>query len=171
MPKVIRKEVVFPDPIEKVWHALTDPQALAEWLMPNNFKPVAGHKFNFHIDPMGPMLGIVECEVVEVEPPRRLVYTWVMRPSKPDRPRHAPMTLTWTLEPVGSGTRLTLVQTGAEAMNWFFRLSMNMGWSRYLKKLMPLVLRNIRDGRFTPGAVPRKMRCYGTKTVPDGYAK
>ena len=36
-PRVIRKEIFLPHPPEDVWLALTDPQALAEWLMPNNF--------------------------------------------------------------------------------------------------------------------------------------
>ena len=57
-PRTVRKEVFLPHPPEDVWLALTDPQALAEWLMPNNFEPVAGHKFRFHVDPMpGPYPG------------------------------------------------------------------------------------------------------------------
>ena len=32
-----------------------------------------------------------------------------------------------------------------------------------------LMLRNVKDGRFTPGAITK--RDYGTKTVPPGYAK
>jgi hypothetical protein len=36
-------------------------------------------------------------------------------------------------------------------------------------KLLPRVLRNVKDGRFTPGAITK--RDYGTKTAPQGYAK
>jgi len=69
-PRTLRKEVFLPHPPEDVWLALTDPQALAEWLMPNNFEPVAGRKFRFHVDPMpGPYPGGSECEVLEVEVP------------------------------------------------------------------------------------------------------
>src|SRR5260370_5600951 len=51
-PRTLRKEVFLPHPPEDVWLALTAPQALAEWLMPNNFEPVVGRKFRFHVDPM-----------------------------------------------------------------------------------------------------------------------
>jgi len=71
-PQTIRKEVFLPHPPEDVWLALTDPQALAEWMMPNNFEPVVGRKFRFHVDPMpGPYPGGSECEVLEVDAPRR----------------------------------------------------------------------------------------------------
>jgi uncharacterized protein YndB with AHSA1/START domain len=62
-PRSIRKEIFLPHPPEDVWAALTDPQALAEWLMPNNFEPVVGRKFRFHVDPMpGPYPGGSECQ-------------------------------------------------------------------------------------------------------------
>ena len=46
-PQTIRKEVFLPHPPEDVWLALTDPQALAEWLMPNNFEPGSAGSFGF----------------------------------------------------------------------------------------------------------------------------
>ena len=46
---------------------------------------------------------------------------------------------------------------------------MNMGWGRMINKLLPKVLRNVKDGGFIPGAITK--RDYGTKTVPPGYAK
>jgi uncharacterized protein YndB with AHSA1/START domain len=39
--------VTYPHPPEKVWRALTDPQAIAQWLMKNNFEARVGHKFQF----------------------------------------------------------------------------------------------------------------------------
>ena len=35
----------FPHPVEKVWQALTDPDALREWLMENDFEPRIGKRF------------------------------------------------------------------------------------------------------------------------------
>jgi uncharacterized protein YndB with AHSA1/START domain len=35
----IRTDSFFPHPPEKVWRALTDPELLASWLMPNDFEP------------------------------------------------------------------------------------------------------------------------------------
>ncbi|HEX9894799.1 MAG TPA: SRPBCC domain-containing protein [Gemmatimonadales bacterium] len=169
MSKVIEKSVFFPHPPEAVWVALTDKQALAEWLMPNDFEPRVGHRFRFMVDPGPGFSGVSECEVTEADPPRRLVYTWVVVPKDPAKPKPPPMTLTWTLAPEGRGTRLRLYQTGAEVLNWWWRFSMNHGWTRMLEKLLPRVLGNVRDGRFTPGAI--RKRDYGTRTVPAGFAK
>jgi len=168
-PHTIRKEVFLPHPPEDVWVALTDPQALAEWLMPNNFQPIVGRKFRFHVDPMpGPYPGGSECEVVEVDAPRRLVYTWTCL--RKDQTKSAPpTTVTWTLTPEPGGTRLVLEHTGLEHESLWLRFSMNMDWGRMLKKLLPLALRNVKGSHFTPGAITK--RDYGTKTVPPGFAK
>lgn len=166
--KRLRKEVTHPHPPEKVWAALTDARALAEWLMPNDFEPVEGRTFQFRVDPMLSFQGIVDCEVLEVDPPRRLVYTWVSRMK--GKPPHDPMTLVWTLEPVEGGTRLALEQSGLENLSLWWRFSMKMGWGRMLKTLLPKVLGNVSDeGVFTPGAVTK--RDYGIESVPDDFAR
>jgi len=48
----ITLEQTYPHPPERVWRALTDSAALAEWLMPNDFEPRVGHKFRFRSKPM-----------------------------------------------------------------------------------------------------------------------
>jgi uncharacterized protein YndB with AHSA1/START domain len=168
---MLRKEVHLPHPPEDVWTALTTPEAIAEWLMPNDFKPIVGHKFRLQVDGFWRFSGINECEVLEVDPPRRLVFNWVVVPTDPEAKRHEPMVLTWTLEPVEDGTKLVLEQTGLENIHWFYRFSMTMGWGRYMKSLMPKVLANIKDGKFTAGAVPLKKRCYTVKKIPDHLAR
>jgi uncharacterized protein YndB with AHSA1/START domain len=73
----IRTETFYPHAVARVWRALTDPVALAAWLMPNDFQPVLGHRFTFRTEPVLPYFdGIVHCEVVELDPPRSLAYTW-----------------------------------------------------------------------------------------------
>lgn len=166
--KRLRKEVVYDHPPEAVWTALTDARALAEWLMPNNFQPVEGQRFQFRVDPMLSFQGIVDCEVLAVDPPRRLVYTWVSRMK--GKPPHEPMTLEWTLEPLNGGTRLVLEQSGLEHLSLWWRFSQRMGWGRMLKTLLPRVLENVSDdGAFQPGAITK--RDYGTRTVPGDFAK
>jgi len=117
-------------------------KALAEWLMPNNFEPVVGRKFRFHVDPMpGPYPGGSECEVLEVDAPRRLVYSWACL--RKDQTKQPPLTkVTWTLTPEPGGTRLTLEHSGLEHESFWLRFSMNMGWGRMVRKLLPRVLRN-----------------------------
>ena len=60
-------DAIFPHPPERVWRALTDRDELALWLMPNDFLPVIGHKFEFRVKPQWGWRGIVDCEVLEVD--------------------------------------------------------------------------------------------------------
>src|SRR3974390_1680812 len=66
---VIEREI--PHPPEKIWHALTQPHLIEEWLMKNDFKPVVDHKFNLRGD-----WGAVDCQVLKVDPHKTLTYTW-----------------------------------------------------------------------------------------------
>ena len=167
----IRKERFFPHPPEDVWVALTDPHALAEWLEPNNHQPVVGHKFEFRCDAgrCGP--GVTECEVVEAERPRRLVWSWVHRYKDPKRPKANPMTVTWMLTPKDGGTLLTLEHSGAENIDWLTRNMMRIGWGFMMKKMIPRVLNNVVGGRFTPGAIPLHKRYYTCATVPKEFVR
>ncbi|WP_281888719.1 SRPBCC domain-containing protein [Paenibacillus sp. YYML68] len=67
----------FSSTIDKVWAALTDSATLAKWVMDNDFKPIVGHRFQFRQQPQGAWDGVIHCEVLEVDAPRRLSYTWV----------------------------------------------------------------------------------------------
>lgn len=167
----IRKERFYPHPPEDVWAAITDAHALAEWLEPNNHQPVVGHKFQFRCDPGICGSGVTECEVLEADAPRRLVWSWVHVPSKPNRTRSEPMTIAWTLIPQGGGTLLILEQTGAENIDWLTRNMMRIGWGYMIKRLIPRILSRVQAGQFTPGAIPLEKRYYKCKTVPDEYVR
>jgi hypothetical protein len=62
-----------------------------------------------------------------------------------------------------------LEHAGFEHEGFWLRFTMKMGWGRMITKLLPRVLRQVKEARFTPGAIRR--RDYGTKTVPPGFAK
>lgn len=97
-------------PIERVWHALTDSAMLSKWMLfkSNDFKPVVGHAFQFR-EASG-WDGVVDCEVIEVDEPHRLSYTWVSG-GENDQPHST--VVTWTLtEAEGGVTRLHLEQSG-----------------------------------------------------------
>jgi uncharacterized protein YndB with AHSA1/START domain len=61
------------EPPEQVWKALTVPELLADWLMPNDFRPQPGRHFTFQ---GGPGSARIDCEVMAVEPCRLLRYSW-----------------------------------------------------------------------------------------------
>ena len=91
---------------ERVWRALTDPNALADWLLPGTFRPRIGHRFRFTRRTADRRLQKIRCQVVELDAPYRLAYTWQAENDV------LPTLVTWTLEPTEEGTRLRLEHTG-----------------------------------------------------------
>ena len=63
---VVEREM--PHPPEKIWRALTQTSLMQEWLMKNDFQPVVGHKFSFRSTPVPNWDGLIDCEVLVVEP-------------------------------------------------------------------------------------------------------
>jgi uncharacterized protein YndB with AHSA1/START domain len=106
---------------DRVWRALTEPALLERWLMPNDIAPTVGHRFTFRTAPAPGFDGVVHCEVVEADEPRRLVYTWRGGPIE--------TIVTWILEdtPAG-GTRLSLIQDGFRPEDGFTYQMLEMGW-------------------------------------------
>ena len=50
MKRDLKFDRFYPHPPDRVWKALTDPQALARWYMDNDFQPVVGHRFQFRTE-------------------------------------------------------------------------------------------------------------------------
>ena len=100
--------------------------------MPNDIAPVVGHRFNFRTQPMGDWNGVVDCEVLEVIPEKKLVYTWNGGSAKNDGYGHKlETTVTWTLEPQTSGaTTLKLVHHGFHPDDFAYRVMGQGGGSR-----------------------------------------
>lgn len=145
----------YPHPVVKVWRALTDPRILSAWLMPTDFVPELGREFCFRCEPVPPEFegqwgGIVKCRVLEIEPQRRLSYTW--EDSWAWAHFAAPSVVTWSLEPVDSagggaaGTRLTLVHSGFRGPGTArLRDMLSGGWAPMLRDLLPRALGELRD--------------------------
>ncbi|RWQ19531.1 SRPBCC domain-containing protein [Mesorhizobium sp.] len=112
----IEFECELPEPPEKVWRALTVPDLLAAWMMPNDIKPDFGGRFAF-ARPDAP----IECEILDAEPERLLRYSWRERPAPGNtaHPLDSPMDslmdsiVTFTLDrTVSGGTHLRIVHDG-----------------------------------------------------------
>jgi uncharacterized protein YndB with AHSA1/START domain len=123
--------VRYPYPAEQVWAALTSSEALAAWLMPNDFKPVPGHQFTFQTKPAPGFDGIVHCEVLEIDPPHRMAWSWAG--GKIDT------TVTFTLAPDGQhATRLRLRQVGFHGLSGqLTRRILAGGYPRILGQRLP----------------------------------
>lgn len=102
MLRDLKKEVFYPYPPQRVWQVLTNRRALAAWLMENDFEPHVGHKFRFQESTLPGLDETIDCEVIELEEPKRLSYTWQ------DKFMPKPSIVTWILEPQEGGTQLRL---------------------------------------------------------------
>jgi uncharacterized protein YndB with AHSA1/START domain len=135
--KTIHVEYDLAHPPAKVWRAITEPALVAAWLMPNDLEAKVGHAFTFQAPPMPGWDGVVECEVLAVEPERLLRYSW--RGGAPGS--RLDSVVTWTLSPTGDGgTRLSLEHSGFLPINRFAFEAMSQGWSEKLGPRMREVL-------------------------------
>lgn len=122
--KTIVVEYDLPHPPAKVWRALTEPKLLAAWLMPNDFSPEVGHRFTFKSKPIREWDGTVDCEVLEVDAPKRLVYSWQGGANE----WRIDTQVRWTLEATARGTRLTLEHSGFLPIHTQAFEAMSQGW-------------------------------------------
>ncbi len=118
-------------PASKVWRALTQGALMEEWLMKNDFQPVVGHRFTFRAEPNPHWNGIVECQVLTVEPNERLSYTWGSL--------GLGSTVTFTLTPVDGGVLLRMEQTGFRPDQEQAYQGATYGWKRFLDGLERVV--------------------------------
>lgn len=143
---VIVHEVFYEHPIERVWQALTDPRELSDWLMETDFEPELGRPFQFHdhnqVEPDS--TGVIDCRVVELDPPHRLAYTWKSPPKL-----HSTL-VSWSLTATPSGTRVQLVHSGFAAggeAGVTIRNYLEWGWGGLLHEELLELLDGARDVR------------------------
>jgi uncharacterized protein YndB with AHSA1/START domain len=97
-------ERVFAHPPEKLWRALTESPLMAQWLMKNDFEPAVGRKFQFRFDPVPNWDGVIDCEVLIVDPLKRLSYSWGSL--------GLGSVVLFTLTPAEGGTHVRMEQSG-----------------------------------------------------------
>ena len=117
---VIDRELAYPP--EKIWRMLTEPQLIEQWLMKNDFRPLAGHHFKLSAD-----WGTVDCKVGAIDAKKTLSYTW--------NAFGLESVVTWTLSPTGSGTQLRLEHSGFSADQPQYYEGAKGGWQRFLAGL------------------------------------
>ena len=84
----IAMEELLPASIERVWQALTDRHMISRWLMSTDFQARVGARFTLREEPRADCRGQVECQVLELLPPRRMVWSWHPRGSCADPAGH-----------------------------------------------------------------------------------
>jgi uncharacterized protein YndB with AHSA1/START domain len=121
MQNEIRHTWRFPRSPKEIWEYLTKPELLEQWLAKTDIRPSIGHKFHF-FDKLGKT---ISCEVLEVDPFTRLVYSWQYISAKDNKTFTSKVV--WTLVPKDNETELQLLHTGFAATEDY--TAHNNGWT------------------------------------------
>jgi uncharacterized protein YndB with AHSA1/START domain len=138
----VRRTIQIEAPVAKVWTAVTDPAHISRWFGQAAF---AGSTAGSLGTLTWPDRDPIPVRIEAVDEPRMVSYRW----SNDDASGTAPEVLdeqhstvfTFTLEPSGDGTRLTVVESGFEATS---DPAANLedhrgGWDSELDKLVAFV--------------------------------
>jgi uncharacterized protein YndB with AHSA1/START domain len=134
-PDRIERTVEIAHPPAKVWAALTTAEGLGSWFGNDasiDLRPGGSARMTFGSDHTADM------RVERVEEPAVFGFTWHIYGLPDDDPRRT--YVEFTLEPVDSGTRLTVVETGfAQLSEAAFRVAYDgntKGWASELGELV-----------------------------------
>jgi uncharacterized protein YndB with AHSA1/START domain len=126
---MIERELPYPP--EKVWRALTEGKLVEQWLMDNDLEPVVGHRFKFRSTPVPNWDGVIESEVLAVEPITKLSYSWGSMGLE--------SVVVWTLTATSGGTLLRMEQSGFGADQDHAYKGAKYGWQNFIGKLEGVV--------------------------------
>lgn len=137
-PDHIERTVEVSQPPATVWAALTTAEGLASWF---------GNEATIDLRPGGAARmswkegHVAEMRVERVEEPTAFGFTWRMEGLPVEDPRRT--YVEFTLEPVGAGTRLTVVETGfSQLPDDVYRTEYDShtgGWKSELGELVDLL--------------------------------
>jgi uncharacterized protein YndB with AHSA1/START domain len=127
-------DTVLPHAPEKIWKTLTQADLVQRWVkMPvKGFAAVKGTRFTYQTTPAGGWDGVIHCEILEVVPNERLVYSW-QGGHESNAGYGAPLDtrVTWTLARAEGGTRIRLVHSGfVLPRNETAFTNMSNGWKK-----------------------------------------
>ena len=94
--------------------------------MKTDFKPAVDHRFNLRAD-----WGVVDCQVLAVEPNKTLSYTWAAM--------GLDSVVTWTLTPTPTGTHLRMEQSGFGPDQQQAYMGAKYGWPKFFGNLERVV--------------------------------
>lgn len=132
MKDTIQFKIDYDFPASEVWKAITDKEAMSEWLMPCNIEPVVGHKFQFKTKSFPGFNGTIDCEVLEVIENKLLSFSWSGGPLKRTVVR-------FRLEKVENSTILNFEHSGFEGLlnKLIVQKILSNGWKT---KILPILL-------------------------------
>ena len=129
--KTLVMERDMPHAPEKIWRALTQGPLIEEWLMANDFQPVVGHNFQFRSKAVPGWDGIIDGEVLVLEPNSKLSYSWGTMGMK--------SVVVWTLSVSKGGTLVRMEQSGFRSEQDAAYKGATYGWQKFIGNLEKVV--------------------------------
>ena len=128
----INKSCFFAASRETVWAYLTEKDKLAQWFHPATADLAAGEDYSLVSKDTGEK--ICWGNVLDMDKPSKLIYTFTVGPLN-----SAMTTVTWTLEEIEGGTKLTLKHKGiskaAGEAAMSLLMALDKGWDDHLATL------------------------------------
>ena len=137
--RAIMVEETFPHAPDVVWRVLTTPELVGRWLKmaPTGFVAEIGNQFTYKTTPAGEWDGTIHCQVLELVPGERLVYSW--QGGHADNVGYGSLldlTVSMFLEPVAGGTKLRVIHSGFDLpRNETAFGSMSGGWKGVVTRI------------------------------------
>lgn len=115
----IEKTIDLAAPIDRVWRALTDHEEFGTWFRVKLDGPFElGRPSTGHVAYLGYEHLKWNATVVAIDPPRLFAFTWHPYAVDPERDYSGemPTRVEFRLAPAGAGTRLTVIESGFDAL-------------------------------------------------------
>jgi len=125
MARSIKLSLWYAYPPDQVWRAITEAEAVSQWLMPCDLLPEVGHRFTFKTKSYPGFDGTVYCEVLEVREFQYLSYSWSAGSLRDT-------VVSFALNARDGGTQLDFVHEGFEGFlnNLITRRILSAGWRK-----------------------------------------
>jgi uncharacterized protein YndB with AHSA1/START domain len=121
-------------PVERIWKAITDKDDMKQWYFDlREFKPIVGFSFEFYGKGSTGQTMKHLCQVTEVQPLKKLVYSWKYEGYQ------GISYVTFELFPEGNGTKLKLTHAGLETfppLADFAKDNFVKGWTELIGSLL-----------------------------------
>jgi uncharacterized protein YndB with AHSA1/START domain len=143
MKDQISKEVIFKQPIDKVWSAISKAEEISTWFIPADFKAEIGYKYTFTSPPNEKGCTVISGEVKNASP-YLLIYTWIVADTKTET------TVKWELTSTPEGTKLNLEHSGISNYDGDTAIAMfesfNGGWDNCISGLTSYLKETVNAG-------------------------